>query len=293
MPGRRSGLTIGWLLAATVAQVAALLLVRHCFVHTEAGQRFDTISLAGSTIGYGHVDGLVNLVLNAMSVLSLVAATAVVGFIALARRRVMLAAMATLLIVGANATTQLLKHATERPDVGVDIARVAAGNSLPSGHTTVAASVAVALVLVLPAQVRGAAALLGAGYAGLAGVATLSAGWHRPSDAVAAYLVVGAWAAGVGLALVIFSRWPGTRPQRHQLPLTTLLLTGITLLGLAAAGMWFTGQVLSTSPELLPRDRLFIAYIGGAAGIAGVASLMMALVLLTLPRVVPENAPLP
>ena len=44
-----------------------------------------------------------------------------------------------------------------RPDLGVDPERAAAGNSLPSGHTTIAASVAVALVLVVPSKARGPA----------------------------------------------------------------------------------------------------------------------------------------
>ena len=94
----------------------------------------------------------------------------------------------------------------DRPYLGVDPQRIEAGNSLPSGHTTVAASVAVALVFVLPPRARGFAAVVGAGYTALVGVATMSAGWHRPSDSVAALLVVGGWAAAAGLALMIAAR---------------------------------------------------------------------------------------
>ena len=50
---------------------------------------------------------------------------------------------ATLLIVGSNLTTQLLKHWLTRPNFGIDPERVVAGNSLPSGHATVAASVSI------------------------------------------------------------------------------------------------------------------------------------------------------
>src|SRR5207245_1071112 len=99
---------------------------------------------------------------------------------------------AVLLIVGANLTTQLLKSVLVRPVLGIDPERAAAGNSLPSGHTTIAASVAVAVLLVVPAAVRGVSAVVGAVLTAAAGVATLSAGWHRSSDAVAALLVVGA-----------------------------------------------------------------------------------------------------
>src|SRR5690606_39114784 len=78
-----------------------------------------------------------------------------------------------------------------------------AGNSLPSGHATAAAAFAIGLTLVLPPRARGPVSLVGATYAAVVGVATLSSGWHRPSDVVAAYLVVGGWAAAAGLVLVL------------------------------------------------------------------------------------------
>ncbi|MGW5016554.1 phosphatase PAP2 family protein, partial [Micromonospora chalcea] len=200
------GWTAVWLVVLALLQTAAFVLVWRFAVHTELGQWLDTVALTGNQIGQDRIDGPVDTLLNAMSVVSLLAATAVIGFIALIRGRKALAVTATLLIAGANVTTQLLKHFLVRPDFGIDPERAAAGNSLPSGHTSVAASVAVALILVLPRKLRAAGAFLGAGYAAAAGVATLSAGWHRPSDAVAAYLVVGAWAAVAGLVLLVFQR---------------------------------------------------------------------------------------
>lgn len=303
---RRGDLVVAlWLLLVGAAQVLAFEAVRRFFVDTVPGQQLDTVSLAGNTIGQGHVGGLVATVLDAVSVLSVIAAIGAIGFIALTRGRVLLAAVATLMVVGANASAQLLKAVTERPDLGIDMARAAAGNSLPSGHTTVTASVAVALVLVLPAAVRGVAALVGAVVSALAGVATLSAGWHRPSDAVAAFLVVGAWAALAGLVLVVAQRnrsgagasgadppaaasragRPGT--GGHPMAVLTLGLLGAGLLCIAGLALVATNEVRETPPELLSRLRLFVAYAGGAAGIAGVASLILALVLITVHRVVP------
>src|SRR5690606_21973389 len=197
----------------------------------------------------------------------------------------------TVLIVGANATTQMLKHVIDRPDFGVDGAFTGAGNSLPSGHATVAASVAVALVLVLPSRLRGAAAVVGAGYAALVGVATLSASWHRPSDAVAAYLVVGAWTAVVSLVLVLLDRDSRAVPPAHRYAASFLAVVGAVLLLVAVGCLGATLQVLSTPLEWLDRDRLFVAYAGGAAGIAGSAMLMMVVVLVSLHRVVPDRSP--
>lgn len=189
-----------------LVQAAAFLAVWQVAVHSEIGQWVDTVALTGNRIGQDTIDGPVDRILNAMSVVSLLAATATIGFIALIRGRIALAITATLLIAGANVTTQLLKYGLNRPDFGLDPERDGVGNSLPSGHATVAASVAVALMLVLPRKVRAVGAFIGAGYAAVAGVATLSAGWHRPSDAVAAYLVVGVWAALAGLVLLITQR---------------------------------------------------------------------------------------
>jgi membrane-associated phospholipid phosphatase len=291
MQGRARGWLVPWLLVAVAGQVAAYEVVRQVFVGTARGQLLDTAAISGNTIGHRHIDGLVDTVLSAVTVALLVVATIVIGFIALIRGRVVLAVVATLLVVGANLTTQLLKAVTDRPDYGVDLARAAAGNSLPSGHTTLAASVAVALVLVLPARLRGAAGLLGAGYAALAGVATLSAGWHRPSDAVAALLVVGAWAAGAGLVLVAAQRpdadGPAGRP--HRFSLVALVVAGSVLLAAATAALVATDRALSTPVELLSHGRLLTAYAGGAAGIAGTAGLVMALVLATAHLTVPDR----
>jgi membrane-associated phospholipid phosphatase len=283
---RGAGGLLLWLLAVAAGQVVAVEVVRRVFLGTARGQLLDTAALDGNTIGRSHIEGLVDTVLSAVTAVSLVAATIAIGFIALIRGRVLLAAMATLLIVGANLTTQVLKYLIDRPDYGVDLARAAAGNSLPSGHTTIAASVAVALVLVLPSQVRGLAGLVGTGYAALAGVATLSAGWHRPSDAVAALLVVGAWAAVAGLVLVVAQRGSGVPSRPHRFAVLSLGIGGLVLLAVAAVAMVLTDRALAGTVELAGRGRLFTAYAGGAAGIAGTASLVMALVLATVHLVV-------
>lgn len=286
-------MVVAGLLAALLAQVAAFELVRRVFVDSVRGQWLDAAALAGHTIGAGYIEGLVDTVLNAVTVVSLAAATVAIGFIALIRGRVLLAAAAGLLVVGANVTTQLLKAGIERPELGIDVIRAGAGNSLPSGHGTVAASVAVALVLVLPPQARGVAAVLGAGYAALTGTATMSAGWHRPSDAVASLLVVGAWAALVGVVLAAVHRGNGSgQPQRtHGLSVMLLVLAGIGLLALGVLGMGATYQALDSVPDplLLSRTRLLVAYAGGAAGIAGVAALVMAMVVATVHRVAPDR----
>jgi membrane-associated phospholipid phosphatase len=293
----RTSAVVAWLLVLAAGQVAAFELVRRVFVGTVRGQQIDAIALAGNAIGSSRVAGVVSTVLNAVSVLSVLAAIVVIGFIALMRRRLLLAVVATVMIIGANVTTQVLKAVSVRPDLGVDLERVMAGNSLPSGHTTVTASVAVALVLVLPSQVRGVAALIGAAVAGIVGVATVSAGWHRPSDAAAALLVVGAWAALAGLVLVLVHRsrqlrgGKGAGPDdgAHRMAVTTLAMVGALLLALAVAALALTDGVRDIPPQALSRPRLLVAYAGGAAGIVGVTCAVKALVLGSVHLVVPTT----
>lgn len=282
-----------WLLVLACAEVVAFVAIWRFFVQSRHGQALDTVALVGNSIGQARISDVVNTVLNTMSVLSLAIATAVVAFIALIRRRVAVAIGAIVLIVGANVTTQILKRIIWRPEFGVDLERAAAGNSLPSGHTTVAASVAVALMLVLPARVRGIGAIVGAVFAAAAGVATLSAGWHRPSDAVAAVVVVGGWASAVGLFIVLAQRRHGGveygPPSRWAA--LTLAVVGLGLLAVCWVAVQLVDPVLSSSPEQLSRARLFAGYAGGAAGIAGTVGLVLASVLATVHRVVPQVVP--
>ncbi|WBB80262.1 phosphatase PAP2 family protein [Micromonospora sp. WMMD882] len=284
------GGTAVWLVLLGLGHVLALLALWRLALHTETGQWLDTVALTGNQIGQDRIDELVSRVLNAVSVVSLLAATAVIGFIALLRRRIALAVTATALIVGANVTTQLLKYGLDRPEYGIDPQRAAVGNSLPSGHACVAASVAVALVLVLPRRARVAGAFLGAGYAAVNGVATLSAGWHRPSDAVAAFLIVGGWAAAGGLLLLATQREQAQveSADAHRGAALLLGLVGLAAVILSAVALaWLDGLPKAPVSDLTRRP-LFAGYAGSAAGIVGVMSLVMALVLASVHRLVPR-----
>ncbi|SJN29937.1 phosphoesterase, PA-phosphatase related [Micrococcus lylae] len=111
----------------------------------------------------------------------------------LSRRRWQSAVAVVAAAVGANVTTQVLKHGLERPyfDNGVPYV---VGNSLPSGHTTLAATAAAVLLLTAPVRWRPLAALVGAVLTGVISSAAFLEAWHRPSDMVAAVAVAAGWA---------------------------------------------------------------------------------------------------
>lgn len=110
--------------------------------------------------------------------------------LALVRRRFDLALCAVVIIAGANLTTQILKFGLF-PQLNLR----PAPNSLPSGHTTVALSIALAAVIVAPSLWRWTVAIGVTATATLVGVATVLGRWHLPSDVVAAVFVCLVWAA--------------------------------------------------------------------------------------------------
>jgi hypothetical protein len=129
----------------------------------------------------------------------MVAASCVaLALIAIARRRPGVGLAAVCLVGGANLTTQVLKYGVfARPDYGITHALQ---NSLPSGHTTVAASISCAAILVVGPAMRPLIALCGAAYTALTGFSTVVMAWHRPGDVIAAIAVVAAWTGIVTLA---------------------------------------------------------------------------------------------
>ena len=86
-----------------------------------------------------------------------------------------------------------------RPYRGVETLEL---NSLPSGHTTMAASAAAAVFLMVSPRWRPLAGFLGGSFAVATGVSTLINQWHRPADVVAAFLVVAVFMLPAGWLII-------------------------------------------------------------------------------------------
>ncbi len=186
------------LILAAAAGVWALV---RTLVWTAWGQRVEDV-IMGAIVTDWRTDRVLLAGLEVVSIGAVAVTLLALGAIALARRRPDLAIASAVLVAGANVTTQALKYGlVDRPDFGYSTL-----NTLPSGHVTVVTSVMVGLLLVLPASWRPVlvpvATLLGT----TAGVATLVVAWHRPSDIIAAYLVVMAWAGAVVIGLAAAGR---------------------------------------------------------------------------------------
>lgn len=143
-------------------------------------------------------------VLDLVAIPSVALAVLALAGLAVARGRGDRALGVGALVLGAQGVTQVLKAVLVRPDS-------ADANSLPSGHVTLVASLGVALVLVAPRLLRPLAVLAALAVTGIAGLATMLAGWHRPSDIVAALGVVAATTGAVTLVAALLRGRPRRR----------------------------------------------------------------------------------
>ena len=130
---------------ATLACIAALAATYVFFVRTTTGQFIDESALVEAVELSGTAGKAATKLLDWLPALSVVIASIVVVFVTILRRRWSAAAIAIAACVGANVTTQILKDLLPvRPYRGVETLEL---NSLPSGHTTKAASAAAAVFL--------------------------------------------------------------------------------------------------------------------------------------------------
>lgn len=199
---------------------------------TVRGQNFDAATRFALSRGKRLFFGVDSVALDSISMGALIALTVVVLLIAVARRRWQLGARVALLVLGANLTTQVLKHwVLHRPDLGVDYVGLA--NSLPSGHSTVAMAAALGIVMVVPLPARTMAAFFGWVTASFVGIAVMLNEWHRLSDVLIAFLLVGIW----GVALAPRERHFRTFGTLHRVTLVVSFLATLAG-GIAMAFLW-------------------------------------------------------
>lgn len=260
--------------------VAAVWLL---FVMTRTGRLVDRLAIEGGYHVRNRFWDLAEQLLEVISVPFIGGVLLATMLLAVLRRRVATAVQVAVVMAGSNLTTQVLKRfVLDRPELGTGDSLLP---SLPSGHTTAAASVAVALVIVVPRRLRAGAAIGGAVYAALTGISVLVAGWHRPSDAVAAVLVVAGWAGAAVVVRTVLdpsSRSLGDpaadRPRRTARAARGLL-GAAAVTGLAAViGLAATVGSLPVGAD--PRPERLTALAGGAAGVLAISCASFAVLLL-------------
>lgn len=228
---------LGPFVVASLLALAGVFGTYLFFVRTTTGQYIDESALVEATQLYGGRAARAGLrFLDDLPALSVGVGFLALGYAALVRRRWLASLVALAAAVGANLATQVLKaDVFTRPFRGIE---TITENSLPSGHTTLAASAAAAVFLVASPRWRPLVAFAGGTYAVGTGAATLVNQWHRPADIVAAFLVVAVFMAPAAWIVLRtgpeWNAWGGVGSHVGSLRLWIVLPT---LAGLVAAAV--------------------------------------------------------
>ena len=222
-----------WLLAAVCA--GAFVGTWAVLLHTGIGERIDLKV-------YEHVSGNSALAakrigaraLRTIDVGSVVVVLVAVALLGLRRASAARSLAAVAVVVASIGTAEALKHGLPHVARAIPSERPP---TFPSGHTSVAASAGLALVLASPPLVRMTVAVVGGAYAAAIAWAVVALGWHYPSDAVASVFIAGFWTA-VAAALL---RRSARRP--------TVSVGGIVIAALTVAAALLVAAVVASQRE--------------------------------------------
>lgn len=176
-------------LALALLAITALLGVQAFAVHTFAGQALDDAVLLEASTSPSPPEIVLASLISAPAV-------AVITLLLFALTGLLLGQYsavfrAVTVCVGANVTTQALKHGLERPLLPGS--QIPTSNSFPSGHATLAFTIVATVIIILPRVVARIVAPPAFIWAAVVAIGTVTAGWHRPSDVIGACVIVVAW----------------------------------------------------------------------------------------------------
>jgi membrane-associated phospholipid phosphatase len=269
------------LLALAVATATGALAVWLAAFASPAGKRLDSSALSSFAVGgsppwHPSITGVAELA----GLYPLIGTAIVLVAIALWRRRWVMAAVVPAILLSANLTTQVLKPGLAHPRfveaAGIESPYPA---SWPSGHSTVAMSLALCLVLVVGPRARPYAAVIGAAYAVAVGYSLIAMGWHLPSDVLGGFLIAATFTLLGAAALSLLEAREPVTERRAARPSTRVPVTidGPVMLGVfvAASTGVLCGLVLLARH---PRASAFAAeHPSAMLAVAGIAALGLSL----------------
>lgn len=255
-------------------------------VQTRVGQHADEAALAGGRSAPQRAQSGASRLLRFISIGSLAAAVIALGALAWLWRRPWLialpAAVVGLSVLAAEAFKLVILH---RPDLWPSTLE---GNSYPSGHTAIAASLGLSAILIAPRRLRGIVALAAALFAAGAGILVVTADWHRPSDPLGSYALTLAIAAGI----VAILRERGPYEARSEYaegpgPPATVLARRLEVAAIVGGALLFVGAVLLAALRYGPDvawNRPHAAFLGSVVAILVAAGVTVGAMLRTLPE---------
>lgn len=178
--------------------------------------------------------------LNSITVTSLAIAVIVVVVIGVIRQSWRLAVSGGLVIILSAGTTEVLKqYVLPRPDLA-DIYVQNGTSSFPSGHSAIAMSILIALLIVIPYRWRGLTMLIMVTWALGIGEATVTARWHRLSDTLGADMIVLMIGAGVALWLLDRGLIQPDRGRAHVIRVILVIFMSVVAVLALATGLILT-----------------------------------------------------
>lgn len=260
-----------WWMLVIAALILAVIYV--LAVLTPTGQHLENAALAGRQQTTTEMSREATQALGNITLTSLAVAGITIVGIGLVRRQFALTVAAVGVILGGQALTQLLKRfVLGRPDLSGALPGIR-HNSFPSGHTTVAMTLMVAIFLIVPYRWRGVAMLIVLTWATSIGAYTITAGWHRFSDTLGADMVTLLMGAIASLYLAKTGR---LRRATRRHPLRVVFVIVSAILGTVSLGLGLllviTASQQPLSDEVIQWD-LYLA----AEALASASSVFTAL----------------
>ncbi len=177
----------------TSSVATAILAVWLVFGVTPSGRALDLAAFAGRLDASPALHGLNAGLLNAITATS--AAAGLLGLVVIGvwRNRLAAALRAGGAVAAATVTAELLKLTLPHAGARDQVWTWAGGGSFPSGHTTIAASMSLALLSVSSPTWRRRLVGLLLAWTVVTSTATITMGWHRPSDVLGGLGVAALW----------------------------------------------------------------------------------------------------
>ena len=232
--------------AAAGASLLALTWV--VTFHVTLAQRVDRSVLRGfAGLQRGRLNVIADFVAGLCDPDPYVFLAAIPVVIALLRRRPRVAVTVGLIMLGANASTEMLKPLLATPRLLTIKGLPAGAETWPSGHATAVMALALCVVIAAPPRLRPSAGAAMAAFAIAVCYSFLELGWHYPSDVLGGFLMAVTWTLlGTGALWWVEARrpvrrrelTPAGRPQFSVLealaPTAALILAALFLAGVVA-----------------------------------------------------------
>lgn len=231
-----------WWIFLMLAALVAFVAIYWWAVLTPTGQQMENAALEGAKLAAPAEVQDARDSLDVISKTSLIIATLIVATIGFIHGGFQLGATGVAIVaLGVGSAEVLKRFVLPRPDL-IDAPSSIAHNSYPSGHTAIAMTLLIAVLVVTPYRWRGVATALTMAWATAIGAATLAARWHRLSDTLGATAI----AVGVGAlaSLYLLSRGRVAPTQTKKYPLRVIYVTLSTIGGVASLALGLTLSIL-------------------------------------------------